>query len=262
MSNHNHNRGDEFKHADQDAAALLGTSDAEKVVSDVLNPQPITRPTRAHVVRVTLDGNGHPLTGKDITQKANKGCAVCIPDPRASGGAEDEDGVGEVVAATVTTTATASSTRRRAGPPYFSNGLFACWQNCGVCFEACCCAYCMAGTHHNFLRNGKSSMSCVVCFCLYTFDVALLSLFLAKVGLAPPTFLMCHTCWMRRLLRQRYHLEGEEQTCSLTDLLAVWCCEVCVLAQHQREITARGEWCSMVCCSQTTLGVPGTIDLV
>lgn len=281
-SSSSNTREDEFHGADQDAAALLGTSDAEEVVDELLTGHP-SRPTRAHIVNAAREGHGGGPQDKASYGKKSasstaeaaavlreSGVPVHLPDPRAAG----KDVEDEVIAvtttqasgATSTTTATANaatpSVRQRAGPRYFSTGLFACFESCGTCYEACCCAYCMAGTHHNFFRSNRSSMSCCICCCLCSADAALSFVWCATIGFPTPAALMCHTCFMRQAVRRRYHLEGEEQSCVVTDCCVVCCCLSCAMAQHQREIAARGEWCATVCCSQSVVGVPTQVDLV
>ncbi|KPI84473.1 hypothetical protein ABL78_6479 [Leptomonas seymouri] len=175
-----------------------------------------------------------------------------VRDARLQG---DADGAVAVMAV-----ATATAAPRRGGSPHFSSGLLECHTNIGVCLEACCCAYCMAGAHHIFFKNGKVNVSCAMCLCLLCVDVA--SRFFTRwvCSLCVPCALCLHTCRMRRALRQRYHLEGRELTCVASDFFSVCCCLPCALAQHQREIMYRGEQCGGVLRTYSVLNAPATVE--
>lgn len=249
------NREDEFQRADRDAAALLSTGEADDVVAATMYGN-ASRSTRVHVLRAAEEAADKARQGDPVKNKTTA-AEVPIRDPRVQLGEADE--ADDVVADPTSATASPSPPRRT-GSPYLSSSLFACTDG-GACFEACCCAYCVAGIHHNFFCNGRTSRSCCLCCCLCCMDVGLSWVCLSTLGLAPPTALMMHTCCMRHALRRRYHLEGETQACSVSDLFSVCCCLPCALAQHQREIAARGEWCPGVCCSQPLLSVPDAVAL-
>ncbi|KAK7194819.1 PLAC8 family [Novymonas esmeraldas] len=159
----------------------------------------------------------------------------------------------------------------------FSSGLCSCHESWAVCVDAFLCSYCLAGAQHNFLMNDEEGIHVPVCVGMLCVDVALASL-------SPwlPSSICFHTCAMRNVIRQRYHLHPLEQQqqqphstidadsddsdsgkidgwTSVSDCIAVMLCTSCVIAQHQREILHRGDWCGGVFSNRHSLHAPTTV---
>ncbi|KAG5508686.1 hypothetical protein JIQ42_08475 [Leishmania sp. Namibia] len=155
----------------------------------------------------------------------------------------------------------------------FASGLLDCRESCAVCMDACLCTYCIASAHHNFLVNDTAGVHLPLCCGLLCIDAGL-----SALSSYLPSSLYVHTCFMRSAIRQRYNLHSTDASAdadehdsvcaggcskeSLHDFLSVCFCLTCVIAQHQREIMHRGDWCGGVFTSRHSLQAPATVHTV
>ncbi|KAK7194818.1 PLAC8 family [Novymonas esmeraldas] len=179
----------------------------------------------------------------------------------------------------------------------FSSSLCSCHESWAVCCEVCLCAYCIASMHHSLLISNAEGLHLRVCCGLLCADA--LVLIASPLHVNAWACLCCHTCLMRRRIRQRYHLHTGAQaqrSCTddddggdtyasgsgsgdgdgysgadgdggdkpsrapaLLDCIAVMCCLPCAIAQHQREILHRGDWCGGVFSNRHSLHAPTTV---
>ncbi|AYU75582.1 PLAC8 family, putative [Leishmania donovani] len=158
----------------------------------------------------------------------------------------------------------------------FTSGILDCHESCAVCLDACLCMYCTASAHHNFLINDTEGIYLPVCWGLFCVDVGL-----SAVSSYLPSSLHFHTYFMRSAIRSRYNLHSAGapvnsnthgssssssgcgcSTESISDLLTVWFCLPCAVAQHQREIMHQGDWCGGVFSNRYSLQAPATVHTV
>lgn len=144
----------------------------------------------------------------------------------------------------------------------FSSGIEDCSESWAVCLDATFCAYCLAGAQHNLVVNEREGISWPVCAGLCLTDLACLAL-QEKLCFCSVNVAICtHTYYVRQQLRQRYHLKGAGDRFNVVDLMLVLFCLPCVIAQHQREILHRDEWCGGVFSRRDSLEKPNTVEIL
>jgi Cys-rich protein (TIGR01571 family) len=135
------------------------------------------------------------------------------------------------------------------GVGQWSTSLFACLVDPASAIDAFLCFRCQASRQRNVILNGANDLDCnTLCFTLAA------DIMLAIVGL-PSLAQVLLVAEIRRTLRTRYGIAGTTGR----DFTAAVCCHCCVLAQHYREMSVRGEWPAGECVTRPFLN--GVVDL-
>jgi Cys-rich protein (TIGR01571 family) len=106
-------------------------------------------------------------------------------------------------------------------------GLTPVFRDFQQCVEASCCCYCQAARQRDVVLGGRGDVRALPCVLPFAFDVA--------AGYGAGTLAM--VWWLRTRLRARYNIAGSVAMDGVHSAF----CTMCVLAQHYREMSLRGE---------------------
>jgi len=129
-------------------------------------------------------------------------------------------------------------------PQGWATDVFGCMDDKYNCVDTALCGSCNAAAQFNKLFYGESGVHWPMCVAVGMTDFCLAACF------GTPLASFAQVMIIRRQIRSRYHIgevsagSGEVDAVGsfFSDLCLTIFCTSCVLCQHHREMTLRGEW--------------------
>ncbi|KAJ9463844.1 Ama1 protein [Diplonema papillatum] len=133
-------------------------------------------------------------------------------------------------------------------------GLWGCCDDMGLCMDAMFCTWCMHGRIIDAAVHKKPDSMNVAVVC-GLFGACVWSLLCSAGGLLAVNGLFAYQA--RSVIQRDFTIR--RNLCS--DLCGSWCCTVCVLIQHHRELTNQGIDPGYTCCKprRTHVGLPPVV---